>query len=167
MPESKPSVEQVPSPEKMVLGRVEWIWVDKLQRYLKARVDTGAKSSSIHATDIQYFERDGKSWVRFNMFTHKRIPLVNPDNPKQVVSAPIFEAPVLRTVKIKQASAANMEKRPIIKMRVRVGEYEDDVEFTLTKRTNMLYPVLLGRTFLQDIAVVDVGQTFIYKLDLK
>lgn len=152
---------EVPAPQKMALGRVEFVWVEKLQRYLKARLDTGAKSSSIHATDIQYFERDGKQWVRFNMHTHKKIPFNASSS--ATTPTPTFEAPVIRTVKIKQVSASDADKRPIIKMRIRIGDYEDDAEFTLTKRSNMLYPVLIGRSFLQDVAVVDVGQVFIHK----
>ncbi|WP_054112817.1 ATP-dependent zinc protease family protein [Marinagarivorans algicola] len=157
---------EVPAPQKFTLGRVELVWIDKLQRYLKARIDTGAKSSSIHATDIQYFERDGKQWVRFNMFTHKRIvkeAAPAKDGAKASAQTAIFEAPVVRTVKIKQASAEELDKRPVVKMRIRIGDYEDDVEFTLNKRSNMLYPVLIGRRFLQDVAIVDVGQVFIHK----
>lgn len=150
---------EVPAPQKMTLGRVESVWVERLQRYLKARLDTGAKSSSIHADDIQYFERDGKQWVRFNMYTHKRIT----PPAGAVAKSLIFEAPVIRTVKIKQASASELDMRPVISLRVRIGDYEDDAEFTLTTRKSMLYPVLIGRSFLQDVAVVDVGQAFIHK----
>ncbi len=159
-------VAEVPAPQKFTLGRVELVWIDKLQRYLKARIDTGAKSSSIHATDIQYFERDGKQWVRFNMFTHKRIVKDSTSGKADnTESAPntIFEAPVVRTVKVRQASAEELDKRPVVKMRLRIGDYEDDVEFTLTKRSSMLYPVLIGRRFLQDVAIVDVAQVFIHK----
>ncbi|BCD99687.1 ATP-dependent zinc protease [Marinagarivorans cellulosilyticus] len=159
---TKASNNDVPAPQKMTLGRVEWVWVAKLQSYLKARIDTGAKSSSIHASDIQYFERDGKQWVRFNLFSHKktRNKAVNLTNGK---AAKAFEVPVVRTVKIKQASAEGLEKRPVIKLRVRIGSHEDDAEFTLTDRGNMLYPILLGRTFMQDVAVVDVSQVFVHK----
>lgn len=151
------AVSEVLAPQKMTLGRVEWVWVDKLGMYLKARLDTGAKSSSIHASNIQYFERDGKDWVRFNMYTHKKT------KPADGQAPALFEVPVLRTVKIKQASATTLEKRPVIKMRVRIGPHEADAEFTLTDRKGMLYPVLIGRTFLRDVAVVDVGQVFIHK----
>lgn len=158
----KAANNDVPAPQKMTLGRVEWVWVDKLQSYLKARIDTGAKSSSIHASEIQYFERDGKQWVRFNLFSHKktRNKVKNIENEK---APKAFEVPVIRTVKIKQASADNLEKRPVIKLRVRIGSHEEDAEFTLTNRGNMLYPILLGRTFMQDVAVVDVSQVFIHK----
>jgi hypothetical protein len=152
----------VPAPQKMTLGRVEWVWVAKLEDYFKARVDTGANSSSIHASEIQYFERDGKQWVRFNMYSHesteKKLSVTNEGETQKS-----FEAPVVRTVKIKQATNAKLDKRPVIKLRVRLGNHEDDVEFTLTDRTNMLYPILLGRNFIQDVAVVDISQAFVHK----
>lgn len=156
------ATKDVPAPQKLVLGRVEFVWVKKLQGYLKARVDTGAKSSSIHATNIQYFERDGAKWVRFNMHTHKKIAQKNNVKGSQT-NMPLFEAPLVRTVKIKQASAAKLDERPVIKLRLRMGTYEDDAEFTLADRSNMLYPLLIGRSFLKDVAVVDVGQVFIHK----
>lgn len=155
--DSLTGVSEVLAPQKMILGRVEWVWVDKLGMYLKARLDTGAKSSSIHASNIQYFERDGKEWVRFNMYSHKKTKPADGSTPV------LFEMPVLRTVKIKQASASGLEKRPVISLRVRIGAHEADAEFTLTDRKGMLYPVLIGRTFLRDVAVVDVGQVFIHK----
>lgn len=151
------AASEVLAPQKMTLGRVEWVWVDKLGMYLKARLDTGAKSSSIHASNIQYFERDGKEWVRFNMRSHKKTKPADGSTPS------LFEVPVLRTVKIKQASASTLEKRPVIKLRVRIGSHESDAEFTLTDRKGMLYPALIGRSFLRDVAVVDVGQVFIHK----
>lgn len=155
--ESRTVVSEVLAPQKMMMGRVEWVWVDKLGMYLKARLDTGAKSSSIHASNIQYFERDGKDWVRFNMYSHKKT------KPADGATPALFEVPVMRTVKIKQASADTLEKRPVIKLRVRIGPHETDAEFTLTDRKGMLYPVLIGRSFLRDVAVVDVGQVFIHK----
>lgn len=145
------------APQKMTFGRVELVWVDKLSMYLKARIDTGAKSSSIHASNIQYFERDGKDWVRFNLHTHKKTTLAEGDTPVS------FELPLVRSVKIKQASANRLDKRPVVRMRVRIGPHETDAEFTLNDRKDMLYPVLIGRTFLRDVAVVDVGQVFIHK----
>lgn len=142
-------LEATPMPEKMVVGRNEWVWFDLLGRNLKARIDTGALSSSLHATDIQPFERDGENWVRF------RIP--DEEHPD---GGAIHEAPLVRNVRIRQASADELDRRPVIRLRVRMGEHVDDAEFNLSNRENMLYPVLLGRNFLRDIMVVDVAQKF-------
>ncbi|MDZ7923357.1 MAG: ATP-dependent zinc protease [Marinagarivorans sp.] len=151
------------SPPKMTVGRVEWVWIDKLDDFVKARIDTGARSSSIHATDIQYFERDGKNWVRFKMHTHKAKKGAKSSD--KAVVEPAYEVPVLRMVKIRQASAAEMERRPVVKLRVRIDQFEDDAEFTLTNRSGMIYPVLLGRGFLKDVIVVDVANAFLHKRD--
>jgi hypothetical protein len=150
------------APSKMVFGFVEWLWVDKLQDKIKARIDTGAKSSSLHATDIRLFERDGKQWVRFKLHTHRGSRVA-----AGVEADPIFELPVHRMVKIKQASATENQRRPVVKLRVKLGNYTDDAEFSLTDRGDMLYPALLGRSFLRDVAVVDVSESFIFTRDDK
>ena len=155
----KPTKVTPTSQPKLTLGRVEWLWLDKLQQYVKARVDTGAASSSIHATNEQTFERDGKKWVRFTIGEHK----AKKEAANSVPENATIEMPVVRTVRIRQASADGFDRRPVVKLRVRVGQYEDDVEFTLNDRSSMLYPVLLGRTFLRDVAVVDVSRVYMFK----
>lgn len=134
---------------KTVLGRNEWAWVELLGRNLRARIDTGALSASLSATDLQPFERDGRDWIRF------RVP--DEDHPD---GGELYETPLLDHVLIRQASAEELERRPVIKLRVRVGDLFDDIEFSLTNRENMTYPMLLGRDFLRDVAVVDVARRF-------
>lgn len=135
---------------KVVLGRNEWAWLDLLGRTLKARIDTGAKSSSLNAIDLQPFERDGKEWIRF------RVPdESHPDGGE------VYETALVRHVRIRQASADDLERRPVVKLKVRVGELVEETEFSLTNRENMLYPVLLGRNFLRDVAIVDVARKFV------
>lgn len=135
---------------KAVLGRNEWAWLELLQRNLKARIDTGALSSSLSAIELQPFERDGQRWIRF------RVP--DEEHPD---GGEVYETPLLRHVRIRQASAGELERRPVVQLKVRVGELADETEFTLTNRENMLYPVLLGRNFLRDVALVDVARKFV------
>lgn len=142
-------LEATPALDKMVVGRNEWVWFDLLGRNLKARIDTGALSSSLSATDIQPFERDGRNWLRF------RVP--DEEHPE---GGDVYEAPLVRNVRIRQASADDLDRRPVVKLRVRMGEHVDEAEFNLSNRENMLYPVLLGRNFLRDIMVVDVAEKF-------
>ncbi|VUD53186.1 hypothetical protein TDB9533_01784 [Thalassocella blandensis] len=138
---------------KAILGRVEYIWIEEVKTYLKSRIDTGAKSSSLHAQNIQRFERNGESWVRFALMMDEE--LIN------------MEAPLERTVKIRQAGVEGLEKRPVVKLNVQLGELKEETEFTLTDRSDMLYPILLGRSFLRDIALVDVARKFTRKRDPK
>lgn len=159
--EVKPEVDNNKDSAKLVIGRVEWVWLDALNKKLKARVDTGATLSSIHATKIERFERDGKNWVRFTM-------QVNAEGEQGTnVKEQEFEAPLARNAKIRQASAEEIDARPVVRLRMRLGHLEEDVDFTLTNRAEMNYPILLGRRFLQDIAVVDVSLKFTQSLEAK
>lgn len=137
---------------KVILGEEEWVWLDSLKASFKARVDTGATTSSLSATDVQVFERDGKQWARFNL---------NHDANERPEDADMVEAPVVRWVKIRQANSEEPQRRPVIEAWVKLGQLHEKAQFTLADRTQMTYPVLLGREFFKDIALVDVGKTFV------
>ena len=141
----------VTSDNKVVIGATEWVYLAPPGRYLSARVDTGAETSSISARNIVRFERDGKRWVSFDLDTG------NADNDIHL------EAPLERNVRIRQASFDDIDRRPVVVFDVRLGDkLHQPTEFTLADRSRMSYPVLLGRSFLKDMAVVDVGQEFIH-----
>ncbi len=140
---------------KLLVGETEWLWLDAAGQAFQARVDTGAATSSISAADITIFERDGKDWARFFM-SHQGM-----DDRIQI------EAPLVRHVRIKQASAEDIDRRPVVRLSVRLGDMHEKTQFSLTDRKHMTFPVLLGRDFLKDIAVVDVGRTFIQPTLLK
>jgi len=131
---------------KILVGRNEWVWLDRIGRAMKARIDTGSLSSSLSATEIQRFERNGEKWVRFKV----------PDDSEQKT----YESPLVRHVRIRNASSEVLERRPVVRLTVRLGDIVEDTVFTLSNRENMLYPVLLGREFLRDIAIVDVAKKF-------
>lgn len=131
---------------KIVVGRVEWLWIEAINRVYEARVDTGATTSSISALDITPFEKDGKRWVRFKLA---------PDDGDDSFEV---EAPLVRYVRIRQASSDTLDRRPVAALTVRLGKMTEVAEFTLTDRTQMTYPILLGREFLRDVAVVDVAR---------
>lgn len=131
---------------KVVVGQVEWLWIEAVNRVYEARIDTGATTSSISALDITPFEKDGKRWVRFRL---------SPDDSDDSFE---IEAPLVRYVKIRQASSDVLDRRPVASLTVRLGKMTEIAEFTLTDRTQMSYPILLGREFLQDVAVVDVAR---------
>jgi hypothetical protein len=132
---------------KIVVGRVEWLWIEAVNRVYEARIDTGATTSSISALDITPFEKDGKRWVRFRL---------SPDDTDDSYE---IEAPLVRYVRIRQASSQELDRRPVAALTVRLGKMTEVAEFTLTDRTQMSYPILLGREFLRDVAVVDVAKS--------
>lgn len=136
---------------KTVLGEEEWVWSEELQTNFKSRVDTGASTSSLNATDIVKFERDGKDWVKFNL-SHKVDDSVFP-----------IEAKVVRISKIRQSSSPEPVSRYVVSLPIELGPINTETEFTLADRSHMEFPVLLGRTFLKDIAVVDVAQKYTQK----
>jgi len=138
--------------DKTVLGESEWVYVSAVKNNYKGRIDTGATTSSINALDIEPFERDGEKWVRF---------ILDDDEGKE---KKLLEAKIERFVKILQSTTTeeNKERRFVIKLHVRIGDIEQQTEFTLTDRQHMEYPILIGRTFLQDMVIVDVSKEYIY-----
>ena len=126
------------------------MFVPGLKEAFKARIDTGATTSSISAVDIVDFERDGKDWVKFKIehdgITTKEISL-----------------PVERWVKIKQSSAEGAQRRAVVVASIQIGDLKDKTEFTLADRTHLSFPILLGRSFFRDVAVVDVSQKYVQK----
>lgn len=140
--------------EKIVLGEAEWIGFPTFGTALRARVDTGATTSSLSASEITPFERDGANWVRF------KLGLTEDDDAADHVQDKWFERPIEREVRIIQA--AGTEKRLVISLPIVLGPLQQSTEFTLNDRTHMTFPVLLGRRFVRDIAVVDVSQSYGY-----
>ena len=133
---------------KLILGSKEWVYVPSLKDNFNTRIDTGATTSSISAVDVTPFERDGKDWVKFKI-EHDGV------NSEEV------SLPVERWVRIRQASDEKGQRRPVVMMWVEVGDLKEQTEFTLADRTHLTYPLLLGRSFFKDIAVVDVSRTYI------
>ena len=134
---------------KMIFGEDEFIYVKEANAYIDARIDTGAAVSSISATNITEFERNGKKWYRFTLAANDRFIEM--------------EAPHVRYSEIRQSSKDTTTKRPVVSLNVKIGDYSTSSEFTLTDRSNMQYSLLIGRTFIQDIAVVDVSRQHIFE----
>lgn len=148
--EERRQAEVVNGEGQLILGRYEWIALPDAGVVFSARVDSGANTSSLHATDIQEFERDGQTWLRFNT------PLENAAGEEQKIQ---LEAPLTRQVTIRQASGS--EERPVVQLRIQLGSWVQDAEFTLTNRGKMTHPALLGRRFFMDVALIDVASTYI------
>lgn len=137
---------------EVVLGEIEKVTIDSIKQSFDARVDTGAATSSLNAVDIEQFERNGKNWVRFHLSVS--------DN-KQDTSNWI-EAPIVRFVKIRQSTNSQVERRAVVELWVKLGNIHEKAQFTLADRSQMSHPVLLGREFIRDIAVVDVSKKYIH-----
>lgn len=146
-----PPVQPTPT-HGIVLGEVEKVTIDAIKQSFDARVDTGAATSSLNAVDIEEFERNGKNWVRFHLS----------DGEKALDDSNWIEAPILRFVKIRQSTNSEVERRAVIELWVKLGKIHEKAQFTLADRSQMSHPVLLGREFIRDIAVVDVSKKYIH-----
>ncbi len=127
-----------------VYGWREHILINGVQEKLKAKLDTGALTSSIHAEEKELFERDGKKWVRF---------IVTDPSLKKPVRTRI-EAPLVRIAKIKEPGGESAA-REVVRLSFQIGDRKLRGEFTLNNRANMLAPVLIGRNMIKDLGWVD------------
>jgi len=117
---------------------------------IKAKIDTGARSSALHAFAIAPLERGGKSWVQFQICPRQH-------DPNEVVSA---EAELLDWRSVR-SSNGERQQRPTIRTRVAAGGYCWMAEVTLTDRDEMGFRMLLGREALRDRFLVDPGQSYL------
>ncbi|GAB3343837.1 ATP-dependent zinc protease family protein [Marilutibacter aestuarii] len=135
---------------KDILGWIEWVDVGRGPLRLKAKLDTGATTSSLTAEDIEEFKKDGKRHVRF----------VVRDEDHDVEET--FEARLVRHVRIRRHDGST-QRRPVVEMRMCVGHVNRKEEFTLVDRSSFVYPVLVGRNYMEGVILVDPGETFIQR----
>jgi hypothetical protein len=144
-----PSIAGEPK-TKHVAGWVETIRLEPWGKLVKAKLDTGAQTSSIHAHKIQRFKRKGESWVRFELVLDYRGKEIRvPD-----------ERPVTKRVLIKAAGRPH-DSRVAVDLEFCFDGRRFRGPFTLANRETMLYPVLLGRSFLEGRILVDSGETYL------
>ncbi|MGF1842408.1 ATP-dependent zinc protease [Vibrio clamense] len=143
----------------IILGAIEKVTIESMKQSFDARIDTGAATSSLNAIDIQEFERNGKKWVKFHLTDGSETSAKQTD--KQADKHWI-EAPIIRYVKIRQSTTNETERRAAIELWVKVGKIHEKAQFTLADRSQMSNPVLLGREFIKDIALVDVSKKYLH-----
>lgn len=134
---------------KVIAGWLEQVTIQASGGVAKAKLDTGAKTSSIHATKIKVFKRNGKKWVRFD--------LIAGNDPAKTVRV---ERERVRRVRIKDHENPS-DRRSVVELELCFDGVVRRGEFTLVDRGNFLYPVLLGRRFLAGLAVVDAERTYL------
>lgn len=145
--------QQTEEPRLPVFGWLEHARLAKAhEHYFRVKLDPGAKTSSLHATNIKRFKRKGKRMVRFTFEEEDRVT-----GKKFKLE---FEKPLVRTVKIKRHRGKSMV-RPVVKVEFYFGEQLYEAQFTLTDRSRFHYPMLLGRRFLKDVALVDSGKIYL------
>jgi len=137
--------------ERIIAGWLETIVLGPQQITLRAKLDSGAKTSSIHAENIVRFERDNKTWLRFDL----------PKGQNEKVIQHTIEVPLLKEVLIKRHKLSSVS-RPVAELTFCINKHYYTTQFTLTDRRNYNYPVLLGRRFLKNNILIDSAETFIH-----
>lgn len=133
------------------LGWREWIGLSALGiDKIKCKVDTGARSSALHTSFIDAFDKEGVPWVRFGVNPQQR------DFDFEIVC----EAAVTDRRAVRD-SGGHKEMRYVIVTPVTIGNESFDIELTLTHRKQMLFRMLLGRTALKNRFVVDSARSYI------
>lgn len=138
-------------PARVIAGWVEKIHLDNLDLVVKAKLDTGARTSSINAKDISYFKKDGEEWVKFNL------TLEDSEGVMHVIK---MEKPRSRRTKIKNHNGEH-DKRHVVDFELCFNGRKITTEFTLADRDVYIYDVLLGRRFLNKAAIVDSKRIFL------
>ena len=130
---------------KIIVGWREWLSLPELGiEKIKAKVDTGARTSCIHAFDIEEFSENGETWVKFT--TH---PLQEDVETTVECRAKVVER------KYVTSSSGQRELRYFIETKLVAGDQSWPIRVTLSNRSTMKFRMLLGRTAMENRIVVD------------
>lgn len=134
-----------------VIGWREWVALpDFGVARIKAKVDTGARSSSLHAFDMETFERDGAERIAFSIHPNQR-----DDRTSLRVEAPVYDRRKVRP------STGKAKIRPVVLVPVTLGAATWPVEISLVRRDMMGFRMLLGRQAVRGHYVVDPGRSYL------
>ena len=135
----------------LTLGWREWVSLPDLGLgRIKAKVDTGARTSTLHAFAVRDFEEDGRKRVEFKIH-----PRQKDSETETVCVADVVDERVVRD------SGGHEELRWVIESMLSIGEHAWPIEMTLTSRDDMLFRMLIGRTAIKGRATVDPARSYV------
>lgn len=137
--------------ERTTIGWREWVCLPELGGVaVRAKVDTGARTASLHASAIKEITRDGERWVAFSF------PPEEPDEGRRVT----VEARMVDSRQVRPSNGQS-EIRPVIETEIELGGIRIPIELTLTRRDGMGFPMLLGRAAIRGSFVVDPERSYV------
>lgn len=137
--------------QPVVIGWREWVTLPDLGgAVVRAKIDTGARTSSLHAFGLETFDHEGEEHARFAIHPDHRSP-----GPAVIVEARVLGYRTVRN------PGGRSEERPIIKTRLAIGRYRVTAELNLTRRDTMGMPMLVGRQTIRRRFVVDPGRSYL------
>lgn len=136
----------------ITIGWREYIHFPALEIYnIKAKIDSGARTSCLHAFDIEEYEKEGEKWVRFGL------------HPKQNdTDTELWRDAKVHDVRQVTDSGGHREKRYVIKTDLQIGASQFSSEFTLTNRDTMKFRMLLGRTAMNHRFTINPAESYLY-----
>ncbi|HET7844641.1 MAG TPA: RimK/LysX family protein [Xanthomonadales bacterium] len=133
-----------------LVGWREWCALPELGiAAIKVKIDTGARTSSLHVERLEEFSRDNERWVRFELIPRSR----------KLKTRIVIETPVVDERPVTD-SGGNRGNRLFIRTRIVIAGHSWPIEINLTNRRGMLFPMLLGRTAIAGHLYVDPARSF-------
>ena len=151
------SLPQTGAEDREVLGWLEMVRIYPGNLKMRAKLDTGARSSSINVYELKKFERNGETWVSFELRERRR------DNKGRRYT---FEKKVVDSIQIKK-KGGGLDNRVVVKMDICLAGIYKKIDMSLTNRSNFNNQILIGRMDLVWDFIIDPAAVFTHKPDCK
>lgn len=132
--------------DKTTVGYVEKVKIFPGKLVFHAKLDTGARNSSINAENIEEYTNDGEDWVRFDVVNR---------NKRRIT----LEMPLVREARIKR-HFGKKQHRPVVKLGICLGSTFKEVDVSLVNREGFLYELLIGRSYLKHDFLIDPSESY-------